>query len=117
MKGRVSMSRVTYNVSITPSVAMDLIKKFQYANADLVHEEYNEVDKDRSIGTLIYEKYYFRSRNRAALIVIIDNFKEKTNIRVIATGSSEGMILNFDWGAANNFVKSVEKILDEYIIE
>jgi len=106
------MSSFTFNVSIFPSVAFDLIKKFQSVNADFVYEEFNEVDKDRSIGTLIFEKHYYRSRNKPSLIVIIDNLKTTTNVRVIATGGSI-----FDFGAANNFVKSVEKILEEYIIE
>ena len=109
------MSKLSFNVNLMPSEALDLVRKNQ--NADLVHEEFNELGEDRFIGTLIYEKYYFRSKNRAALIVIIDNLKGPTNVRAIATGSSEGLIFNFDWGAADNFVTSVEKILGEYIIE
>jgi hypothetical protein len=108
------MSKINFNVSITPQEALDLVKV--NLDGELVHEEYNAVDQDRLIGTQIYEKYYFRSKNRAALIVIIDNLKETTNVRAIATGSSYGLIFNFDWGAANNFVSSVEKILTDYMI-
>lgn len=109
------MSKISFNVKITPLNAIGIIKSSQ--DADLVHEEYNEIDKNKSIGTLIYEKYYFRTKNRAALIVIIDNINGTTNVRVIATGSSEGLFFNFDWGAADDFVGSVEEILNEYIIE
>ncbi|SEC04210.1 DUF6054 family protein [Paenibacillus sp. GP183] len=109
------MSKISFNVSIAPLEALDFVKDNQ--NADLVHEEYNVVGQDKLIGTQIYEKYYFRSKNRAALIVIIDNLKGPTNVRAIATGSSEGLIFNFDWGAADNLVTSIEKILGEYIIE
>jgi hypothetical protein len=100
------MSKISLNVSIAPLEALDLVKDNQ--NADLVHEEYNVVGQDKLIGTQIYEKYYFRSKNRAALIVIIDNLKGPTNVRAIAIRSSEG------WGgAADNFVTSVEKILGD----
>lgn len=95
--------------------AFDLVRDRQ--DADLVHEEYNELGEGRAIGTLIFEKYYFRTKNRAALIVIIDNLKGVTNVRAIATGSSEGLFFNIDWGAADNFVSSVERILEDYMIE
>lgn len=109
------MSTISFNVNIAPLAALNLVKDNQ--NADLVHEEHHNVGQDKLIGTQIYEKYYFRSKNRAALIVIIDNLKGTTNVRAIATGSSEGLIFNFDWGAADDFASSVENILDPYIIE
>jgi len=108
------MSKSSFNVSIAPSQALELVKN--YEDADLVYEEYHELD-GKCIGTQIYEKYYFRSRNRAALIVIIDNFNGPTNVRAVATGSSDGMVFNFDWGAADHFASSVEKILEKYRID
>jgi hypothetical protein len=109
------MSKLIFNVNIMPNEALELVKNNQ--EAELVHEEYNDLGQDRFIGTQIYEKYYFRSKNRAALIVIIDNITGTTNVRVVATGSSEGLFFNFDWGAADNFISSVENILADYIIE
>ncbi|WP_420029315.1 DUF6054 family protein [Paenibacillus alvei] len=81
------------------------------------HEEYHPLGEGKEIGTQVYEKYYFRSKNRAALIIMIDNLRGVTNVRVVATGSSEGLIFNFDWGAADDFASSVESILEEYIID
>ncbi|BBH21937.1 hypothetical protein Back11_32820 [Paenibacillus baekrokdamisoli] len=109
------MSKNSFNISITPLEALNLVQDQQ--NATLVHEEFHDLGQNRFTGTQIYEKYYFRSKNRAALIIIIDNLKGVTNVRAISTGSSEGLIFNFDWGAADNFVSSVEKILEKYIIE
>lgn len=109
------MSQLSFNVNIMPAEALELVKNNQ--DADLVYEEYNELGSDRLIGTQIYEKYFFRTSNRVALIVIIDNIKGITNVRAISTGSSEGLIFNFDWGAADDFVTSVEEILEEFIIE
>ncbi|WP_240985704.1 DUF6054 family protein [Acididesulfobacillus acetoxydans] len=48
------------------------------------------------IGTLVFEKYFMRVKNRVVLVVIIDNIYGQTDVRAISTGSSEGMIFNFD---------------------
>jgi hypothetical protein len=108
------MSTLNFKVSISPIEALDLVK--QNENADLVHEETHNLGNGSYIGTLIFEKYYMRVKNRVALVVIIDNIYGQTDVRSIATGSSEGMIFNFDWGAADSFSNSVQDILSDYII-
>ncbi|EHQ60414.1 hypothetical protein PDENDC454_20577 [Paenibacillus dendritiformis C454] len=87
--------------------ALELVKDNQ--NANLVHEEYHDLQKGTFIGTQGYENYYFRSKNRVALVVIIDNLYGRTHVRAISTGSSEGLFFNIDWGAASNFTSSVER--------
>ncbi len=109
------MSKREFNLNISPLEAMKVIKSHE--NADLVHEEILDIGNGIYVSTLVFEKYYFRVSNRVALIVIIDNTKETTNVRVISTGSSEGMFFNFDWGASKNFTSSVEEILSSYIIK
>jgi hypothetical protein len=108
------MGKANFQVNIPPEEAMNLVKDNE--NADLVHEEIQDVGDGKQIGTLVFEKYYFRTKNRAALVVIMDNFQGNTDVRVVATGSSQGMIFNFDWGASDNFVASVESILQAYIV-
>lgn len=109
------MSKYNFKINISPKEAYELIKLDQ--NADLVHEEFIDLDNGKSIGTLIFEKYYIRAENRAALVVIIDNTKGYTDVRSISTGSSKGWFFNFDWGASDDFAYSVEKTLRSYIIE
>lgn len=109
------MSICNFKVKINPQYALNLVKENE--NADLVHEELNDLGNDRSIGILVFEKYFMRVGNRAALVVIADNIKGITDVRAIATGSSQGLIFNFDWGAADDFAYSVGDILREYIIE
>lgn len=109
------MSKTSFNVNISPKEVCDILRNEM--NEDLVHEEYHNIESGKFIATMIYEKYYFRASNRAALIVIVDDLYGQTNLRVISTGSSQGMIFNFDWGAANDFVKIVKRILKKYIIE
>ena len=109
------MAVYNYKVSLTPFDAFQMIKQRQ--DAELVYEEDFTVNGDKFTGTLIFEKYYIRAKNRAALIVLINNFNGITDIKSISTGSSEGMIFNFDWGAADHFANSVGEILADYIID
>lgn len=109
------MSTRMFDLNISPIKALDMVR--ESVDADLVYEETKDLGNNHYIGTLIFEKYYMRVSNRVALIVIIDNIKDTTNVRVISTGSSQGMFFNFDWGASENFVYSVESILEEYIIQ
>lgn len=108
------MSKKGLVVNILPVEVLEKIK--DDINADLIHEELHRVDNRKSIGTLIFEKYFFRVKNRVALIVIADNLSGDTNVRVISTGSSEGLIFNFDWGASDDFVGEVEDILSDNIL-
>lgn len=109
------MSTYNFKVSISPLKALELVK--ENMDADLVHEETHDLSKGIYIGTLIFEKYYMRVKNRVALVVIIDNIYGQTDVRSVSTGSSEGMIFNFDWGAADSFAGSVQDILGAYIIQ
>ncbi|OKP94412.1 DUF6054 family protein [Paenibacillus sp. P46E] len=107
----------SFNVSLQPMEALIMVKESMPAGSELLHEEYNEVGNGYSIGTLVYERYFFRSGNQAALIVISDNLHGVTNIRLIAAGASKGIIMKMDWGAGKSFASSVEKVLSAYILE
>ncbi len=108
------MSVSNFKVNISPKKVLSLVK--EAGIAELVHEEFHELDGAIQIGTLVFEKYFFRVKNRVALIVISDNIQSETDVRVISTASSEGVLFNFDWGAANSFIHSVENILNDYLI-
>lgn len=108
------MSKIGFKVSLPLIQAIELIKEGQ--NSELVHEEILDIGDGKLTATLIFEKYFFRSSNRAALIVILDNLEGVTDLRVISTGSSQGLVINFDWGAASDFVESVRRSLKDYIV-
>lgn len=101
-------------VNILPNEVLSKIKNS--ISADIIHEEFHEVEDKKYIGTLVFEKYFFRVKNRVALVVIADNFDNSTKVRVISTASSEGILLNFDWGASDSFIREVENILSNNII-
>ncbi|SFU59014.1 DUF6054 family protein [Alicyclobacillus macrosporangiidus] len=107
------MSELAFQVNLTPADAYQKVRDEQ--DADLVHEEFHDLGEGRCLGTLIFERYYFRTKNRAALVVLVDNLQGVTEVRAIATGSSEGLFFNIDWGASENFVRSVERILRDFI--
>lgn len=109
------MSMINFKISITPKEAYDMLLDLD--SAELVYDELKSPSEGKKIAILVFEKYYFRSENRAALTVTIDNFDGVTSVTAIATGSSQGLIFNFDWGAADNFVESIRKVFKEYIIE
>lgn len=109
------MSKINFKISISPEEALEIVK--QNHDAELVHEELLGIGEGKFVGTLIFEKYYFRTSNRAALIMICDNINGTTEVRSVGTGSSQGLIFNFDWGAADEFAHSVKEILEKYVIE
>lgn len=108
------MSEKSIRVSISPEEALAMVKSG--ITGELVHEETHRPCEDKFIGTLIFERYFFRVKNRVALVVISDNFSGETNVRIISTGSSEGILFNIDFGASEGFVGEAEKILKKYEI-
>ncbi|MFA7532756.1 MAG: DUF6054 family protein [Tissierellaceae bacterium] len=108
------MSKYSFSVNISPVEALNIVKRNQ--NADLLHEETIDLGDGRSVCILVFEKYYFRAENRAALTVIIDNTKGKTNVKSIAAGSSKGLLFGFDWGAGDDFAYSIKSMLEKYTI-
>ena len=108
------MAILEFTVSISPIETYNILN--DEVNAELVHREIKNVDAGKQFVVMVFEKYYFRAENRAALTIIIDNVEGITSLRVIAAGSSKGWLFNFDWGAAESFADSIRKILEQYII-
>lgn len=106
------------NVELQPGEVVMLIKEGMTQRSELLYEEFNEVGNGRMIGTLIYERFYFRSRNQAALVIIVDNLRgTASNVRLIPAGASQGLILKMDWGAGQSFASTVEEILEDYVVK
>ena len=118
LKGETVLSKLVFKVNITPAEALGKVKDHHMSEGnELIHEELYDLGEGKAIGTLVFQKYYFRAGNWAALMVLADNLKGYSEVRSIATGSSQGVIFNFDWGAADNYVASVRKALEAYVIK
>lgn len=108
------MATLDFTVTISPIEAYNILN--DEINAELVYKEIKNIGDDKQFVVMVFERYYFRAENRAALTIIIDNFDGVTSLRVIAAGSSKGWLFGFDWGAAESFADSVRKVLENYIV-
>ncbi|MFA6941164.1 MAG: DUF6054 family protein [Clostridiaceae bacterium] len=109
------MSVYNFKVNLSPEEAFRFLKNNM--NSELIYEEAHEYQDVIKAYVLIFEKYYFRSNNRAALTVTINNFNGDTEISSISAGSSEGLIFHFDWGAGDDFAASVKSLLEKFVVE
>lgn len=109
------MSQISFKVSISPDEALERVK--EKIRVDSIYEEKHDLTDGKLIGSIVFEKYFLRTSNRAALVVYVDNIQGTTEVRAVATGTSQSMLFKFDWGAADDFVYSVRDILEEYVVE
>lgn len=112
------MSVREFTVTISPVAAMDAIETFVVGGSvsGTLIDRYVRRFGEQEVHVVVLEKYYMRSSNRASLTVTIDNLEGRTKVHAVASGSSEGMFMRFDWGAGNNFANSVESALGSYIV-
>ncbi|MDT0013369.1 DUF6054 family protein [Listeria cossartiae] len=99
------MPSIRYIVKTDVSETFETIKAGQ-VGSNIVFSEIRTFDFGE-LATLACEKYYFRSSNRAALFVNINNFHGETEVTIISTGSSSGFFTGIDWGAAFDYMHSV----------
>ncbi|MBC2249276.1 hypothetical protein HCB49_04570 [Listeria sp. FSL L7-0123] len=99
------MPSIRYIVKTDVSETFEIIKAGQ-VGSNIVFSEIRTFDFGE-LATLACEKYYFRSSNRAALFVNINNFHGETEVTIISTGSSNGFFTGIDWGAAFDYMHSV----------
>ena len=67
-----------------------------------------------SVFLYVYDKYYMRNSSRAALSVQIIGDEDGSYVTAIGAGGGNGSFFSFSYGAEENFVSVVERLLDEY---
>lgn len=65
---------------------------------------------------MVFEKHYYRVKNRLTLTVVIDDFEDTTRVHYVSGGGGTGVLFNFDWGASDKFSAVVEQALGSYRI-
>ncbi len=79
----------------------------------LVDSCVRETDGVRSVF-LVFERYYYRSQNRASLsVLIVEDKYGNVTIDAIGSGGGQGVFFSFSWGAEDDFVRILENILKQ----
>jgi hypothetical protein len=97
----------------TPREVLSAIDQ-SLGRSDDVFRDLREIG-GRTYGVAIYEQYFMRAGNRAAITVVADDFAADgtTLVRVVVTGSSRGLIINFDWGVAGDYAAEAIRIVSD----
>jgi len=66
---------------------------------------------DAGIHVMVFEKYYWRAKNRASLTVVVSGSGNTVYVDAIGSGGGQGALFRFSWGAEENFVGTVGDIL------
>ncbi len=108
------MNDTQFKIDLNVKDAFDLLRGSNFA--ELIDKEFKDLGNDKQLGILIYEKYFIRVSSRVSLVVIIDNLDGYTKVKAIGSGGGRGVGSDFDWGAADSFEISVEKLFKEHLI-
>lgn len=86
-----------------PSVVHEYLRD-SLSHIEMVSEDVFQTDHSY-VAVMLYQQYFMRAKNRAALMVLISGTigQSSTRVKTVATASSEGLIFDFDWGAAADF--------------
>ena len=83
------------------------------ATAELV-DVINRTWGDTRIRIMVFEKYYWRSSNRASLTVVLSGGDGNVCVDAIGAGGGQGIVFKLSWGAEEDFVGTVRRILEAH---
>jgi len=69
---------------------------------------------DVTFHLMVYEKYYYRSRNRASMTVLLVGDEHETHADIISSGGGQGVFLRWSWGTEQSFVNQVKQLMINY---
>ena len=109
----------TWNVRLPLSETADRIEG-AIVNGNITGELINRYLVEAPGGgrcyVMVFEKHYARAGNRLTLTVVLDDMQPGvTRVHTASGGGGEGFF-SFDWGAADNFERSVRDALADSII-
>lgn len=74
-------------------------------------ENFERKVNEVTVYTLVFEKYFMRSSNRASLTAIFIEKDEEIVVDVIGSAGGQGVFFKMSWGAEEDFIYSLENIL------
>ena len=78
---------------------------------ELISEYQRTTPQGNTLCVLVLEKHYFRVGNRLTLTVVMDDWEKRTHIHAVSGGGSESFFTRNDWGAGEDFLKQIEKMI------
>jgi len=64
-----------------------------------------------TLGTMVFEKYYFRTGSYASMTVVLTEHEQSQTAYIVASGGGEG-IVNHSFGANRNLARECLQILE-----
>ncbi|WMJ24083.1 DUF6054 family protein [Paludicola sp. MB14-C6] len=74
---------------------------------DMVERKYGEL----TMHVMVFERFYTRNMNRASLTLVVTGNPYTTIVDAICTIAGKGSLINFSWGAEEDFICIVQQIL------
>lgn len=89
---------------------VDARELHHYLNEKMAHIE--KISEDVFAGegyylaVMLFEHFFMRVSNQATLLVLIESTGPgETRLKTVGSGTSRGMFVKFDWGAAVSFAE------------
>ena len=84
-------------------------------NTELICESYRSIGLV-NVGTLAFEKFFWRNGSYAALTVVLSENGEEKMADIIGSGGGDG-IFNISWGANREMAEDAASILKKFGLE
>jgi len=65
-----------------------------------------------SVGILLYEQFFMRVGNDAALMLVVSGDETNSRVKAVACATSKDFVFRMDFGAAGAFAKEPMEILN-----
>lgn len=79
-------------------------------SCELVDRSYNKY-QDVEVDIRVFEKFYYRSSNRASLTIVVSGNDQNTTVTAIGAGGGQGPLFKLSWGTEEDFVSVVREPL------
>ena len=107
------MAIMIFRGDVSPQTAVSQIKQ-QFPSTGLSVELVDEAHKlmnGSEAHLLVFEKYFYRVKNRVSLSLMITHENGVTDIHAIGSGAGQGAIFNFGWGSEESLVSSFASMI------
>lgn len=110
------MDRTTVHMSAKKQISLQEVHDIvhQFLKTEGAEHKSKTIQKINGveIWTLVYEMFFFRSRNYASLTIVLTEYDDEQTACIVGSGAGGG-VLNVSHGAGRKFTELCEKSLQE----